>query len=120
MTLASIEGRTRDLTFAANGRAITVGRLDAALDGIDDLLAYQLEQHDRELYVFRFVSEPGTQATVAAQAQPRLQDLYGAEADIVTRPEAALSAEQSGKFRLARTVFAWDASALFDSAGARP
>jgi len=120
LTLESIEGRTRDLTFAADGRAVTVGRLDAALDGIDGLLAYQLEQHDRELYVLRFVSEPGSQATVAAQAQPRLQSLYGPEADIVTRPEAALAAEQSGKFRLARTLFAWDAAALFTPGGSTP
>ena len=120
LTVASIEGRTRDLTFAVDGRAISVGRLDAVLNGIDGLLAYQLEQHDHELYVFRFVSEPATQATVAAQAEPRLQSLYGPEADIVTRPEATLSAEQSGKFRLARTLFAWDAAALFDPTGGVP
>ncbi len=114
LTVDSIEGRTSDLTFAVDGRAVTVGRLDEALDGIDGLLAYQLEQHDRELYVFRFVSKPDTHATVAAQAQRRLVGLYGAEADIVTRPEATLSAEQSGKFRLARTLFSWDIAALFD------
>ncbi len=114
LTVASIEGRMSDLTFAVEGRAVTVGRLDEALDGINGLLAYQLEQHDRELFVFRFVSEPDTHATVAAQAQRRLAGLYGAEADIMTRPEATLSAEQSGKFRLSRTVFSWDHSALFD------
>lgn len=117
LTVASIEGRTRDLTFDSDGRAVPVGRLDAALDGLDGLLGYQVEQHDREGYVFRFVAEPGTHATVAAQAQSRLQQVYGAEADVVSRPEVALSAEQSGKFRLARTVFAWDAAALFDPAG---
>ena len=120
LTVASIEGRTRDLTFTPDGHAVTVGQLDAALDGIECLLAYQLEQHDRELYVLRFVAEPGAHATVAAQAQPRLQRLYGPEADIVTRPEAALAAEQSGKFRLARTLFTWDNATLFDPNGAPP
>ena len=120
LTAVSIEGRIRDLTFATDGRAVPVGRLDAALDGIDGLLAYQLEQHDRDTYVFRFVSEPGAQAMVAAQARTQLQHVYGAESNIATQSEAALSAEQSGKFRLARTSFAWDATTLFDPGGALP
>lgn len=113
LTFDAIEGRVRDLTFAADGRPVSVGRLDAAVGDIEGLLGYQLEQHDRELYVFRFSAEPGSHTSVGTQAHTRLQALYGSEADIVTRPEVALAAEQSGKFRLARTLFTWDAAALF-------
>lgn len=120
LTAESIEGRTRDLTFDTAGRAVPVGRLDAALDGVDGLLAYHLEQHDRARYVFRFVAEPGAQAAVADQARPRLRSRYGAGADIEARVEPSLPAEQSGKFRLARTLFAWEADALFDPRGGPP
>lgn len=117
LTVDSIEGRTRDLTFAASGRAVTVGRLDAALAGIVPLLGYQVEQAAQARYIFRFVSLPGTEATVAAEAAVALQSLYGPGAGVVTRRESTLSAEPSGKFRLARTAFKWDPEPLFEREG---
>lgn len=120
LTVDAIEGRTRDLTFAVDGRAVSVRQLDEALGDIDGLQAYQVEQHDRGLYVFRFVADPEARHDVPARAQSRLLAVYGAEADVVARPEVAIAAEQSGKFRLARTLFAWDASVLFEAGGGRP
>jgi phenylacetate-CoA ligase len=117
LTLAAIEGRTRDLTFAADGRAVSVNRLDEALGDIDGLLAYQLEQQDRDRYGLRFVPVPGDGAAVAAQALPRLRTLYGDGAEIVPLPVSAIAAEPSGKFRLARASFVWDSAALFDREG---
>jgi phenylacetate-coenzyme A ligase PaaK-like adenylate-forming protein len=113
ITVAAIEGRTRDLTFAADGRAVTVGELDRAVGDVNGLLAYQVEQPRAGEYTFRFVAESDAEASACAEAVARLQTLYGEAARIVARRESAIGAEQSGKFRLARTLFAWDAESLF-------
>ena len=63
------------------------------------------------------MAEPDAEASVCAGALARLQTLYGKAARIVARRESAIGAEQSGKFRLARTLFAWDAEALFETGG---
>lgn len=120
LTAASIEGRVRDVTFTADGRAVTVGRLDAALDGIDGMLSFQVEQIEQARYVFHFVSMPGAESGVAEDAVRRLQTLYGPGAAIVARRETAIAPEQSGKYRLARTLFAWDPASLFEREPARP
>lgn len=113
LTVEAIEGRVRDLTFAVDGRAVTVGRLDDALGGIDGLLAYQLEQQTPARFLLRFTALPGMAPAVAAAALPPLRALYGAAAEIAARPETAIAAEQSGKYRLALTRFAWDPAARF-------
>ena len=118
LAVAAIEGRTRDLTFAVDGRAVTVGCLDAALGVIEGLLAYQVEQTGRTEYLFHFVAEPADEDFVAKDGAARLCEVYGAGAVIVPRRETAIAAEPSGKFRLARTLFPWDPAALFDRGGA--
>jgi phenylacetate-coenzyme A ligase PaaK-like adenylate-forming protein len=114
LTAAAIEGRSRDVTFAADGRAVTVGRLDAALEGIDGLLAYQVEQHEPARHLFRYVALPGAENGVAGEALACLRPLYGPGAEIVAQRETALAPEPSGKFRLAGTRFPWDPAMLFD------
>jgi phenylacetate-CoA ligase len=118
IALASIEGRTRDVTFTPDGRAVTVGRLDAALEGVGGLLGYQIEQRNRDLYLFHYVAEPEAEGAAARQAHARLQALYGRDAEIAVRRETAIAAEQSGKFRLARALFPWDPAELFEPEGA--
>jgi len=115
LTVAAIAGRTRDLTFTTAGAAVTVDQLDAATGEIENLLAYQLEQTGRDDYTFRFVSEAGAEACVQDAALAFLTQLYGPDARITTRRESVISPEQSGKFRLARTTFAWEQSELFDA-----
>jgi phenylacetate-coenzyme A ligase PaaK-like adenylate-forming protein len=117
LTVAAIEGRARDLTFAADGRAVAVGELDRAVGDVHGLLAYQVEQSRAGEYTFRFVAEPDAEASACAAALTRLQTLYGETARIVARRDSAIGAEQSGKFRLARTLFAWDAETLFEAGG---
>ena len=114
LTVAAIAGRTRDLTFNTAGAAVTVDQLDAATGAIEDLLAYQLEQTARDAYVFRFVSEAGVEARVQDAALASLAQLYGPDARIAARRESFIAPEQSGKFRLARTTFAWAQDELFD------
>jgi len=112
LTLTAIEGRIRDLTFAVDGRAITVGALDRAVGHLENLLAYQLEQTDQTAYTFRFVAASGT-GTVSSAATQTLQHLYGPDSQITTQRESAIAAEQSGKFRLAKTLFPWNMEELF-------
>ncbi len=120
LTLESIEGRTRDLTFTPDGDAVTLGAVDRSLGDIEGLLTYRIEQHDRERYRFLFVAEPGAEETVASAAGARLSALYGPSARLTTQKESAIVAEQSGKFRLARTLFAWDPETLFEQERNRP
>jgi phenylacetate-coenzyme A ligase PaaK-like adenylate-forming protein len=120
LTLESVEGRIRDLTFAASGRAVTVGQLDRAVGDLDGLLAYQVEQPRHGECLFRFVAEPGLEASVATEAVPLLRKVYGSTARISVRRESAIGAEQSGKFRLARTSFKWDVEGLFQERADTP
>ena len=113
LTVAAIAGRTRDLTFTTTGAAVTVDQLDAATGAIEELRTYQLEQDTPTSYLFRFISEAGAETRVQAAAVEALTHLYGADARILTRRESVIAPEQSGKFRLARTQFAWTQEALF-------
>jgi phenylacetate-coenzyme A ligase PaaK-like adenylate-forming protein len=114
LIVAAIVGRTRDLTFTTVGATVTVDQLDAATGAIEDLLAYRLEQTERDAYAFRFVSEAGAEARVQDAALASLAQLYGPDARITARRESVIAPEQSGKFRLARTTFAWVQDDLFD------
>lgn len=114
LTLESIEGRTRDLTFATNRRLVTVGALDRAVGILPGLLFYRLEQSAPDVYTFSFVAEPGAEAAVASGASAPLRRLYGADARIAVQRETVIGAEPSGKFRLARTLYAWETEEIFD------
>ncbi len=120
LAIAAIEGRTRDLTFATDGRAVTVGELDRAVGQVNELLAYQVEQPRTGEYTFRFVAAPDAEASVRAESLAYLQALYGGSARIAAQRESTIGAEQSGEFRLARTLFAWNAEALFEAGGWTP
>jgi phenylacetate-CoA ligase len=114
MTLAAIEGRVRDLTFAADGRAVTPHCLDAALANIEELRAYQVVQESPKRFVFHYVAEPGSDERVAKGGIQSLQELYGREVEIHEQRETAIMVEQSGKFRLAQTRFSWDPETLLE------
>jgi phenylacetate-coenzyme A ligase PaaK-like adenylate-forming protein len=113
LAVAAIEGRLRDLTFDGEGRAVSVKRVDDALATVEELLGYQVEQSAPRSYLVRYSAEEGSPADVAAAIASALARVYGEDATIATRREAAIPPEQSGKFRLARTAFAWDAAELF-------
>jgi phenylacetate-CoA ligase len=113
LTLESVEGRTRDLTFTTDRRLVTVGALDRAVGDLPGLLSYRLEQSAPDEYTFSFVAEPGSEAAVVSGLFAPLLRLYGADARIATQRETVIGAEQSGKFRLARTLYAWETESLF-------
>jgi phenylacetate-CoA ligase len=120
LTLGAIEGRMRDLTFAADGGAVTLSRLDSRIGGVEGLLAYQAEQVGPSQLLFRFVSVPGEEAGVAKALQEPLQTLYGSGMQVTIQRETAISAEQSGKFCLARARFPWTTESLVDESAGVP
>jgi phenylacetate-CoA ligase len=113
LAVAAIEGRIRDLTFDLEGRAVTVRRLDDALGAAEHLLGYQVDQCGAREYLARYTAEPHADEATCEAVGDILRSVYGPGARITVRREAALSPEQSGKFRLARTTFDWDPQELF-------
>ena len=113
LAVAAIEGRIRDLTFDLEGRAVTVRRLDDALGAAEHLLGYQVDQCGAREYLARYTAEPHADEATGEAVGDILRSVYGPGARITVRREAALSPEQSGKFRLARTTFDWDPQELF-------
>lgn len=114
LTVESIEGRVRDLTFDTRGVAVTVRQLDDAMATADGLRGYRIEQSGARRYSARYVAEDGAARTLGDALPPLLRGVYGADAQIVVRREPSLPPEQSGKFRLALTTFAWDVEELFE------
>lgn len=112
LTAARILGRTRDLTFAEDGRVVTVDELDRVVGKTEALLAYQMEQTGARDFVFHYVAAAGQSAEVAA-LPAALQSLYGAGARIILRSDSVIPAEQSGKFRLAMASGTWKPEDLF-------
>ena len=113
LAVAAIEGRVRDLTFDSEGRAVTVKRVDDALAAAEGLLGYQVEQSGPREYLVRYTAEPQAEGVVAGAMPAILRAVYGPDARLTVRREAALSPEHSGKFRLARTSFEWNPEELF-------
>ncbi len=114
LTVEAIEGRVRDLTFDTRGMAVTVRQLDDAMAAADGLLGYRVEQSGPRRYAVRYVAEEGAEQTLAAALPALVRAVYGADAEVTARREPALAPEQSGKFRLALTTFAWSVEELFE------
>jgi phenylacetate-coenzyme A ligase PaaK-like adenylate-forming protein len=113
LTVAAIEGRVRDLTFDTGGLAVTVKQLDDAMAAADGLLGYRIEQSGPRRYAARYVAEPDAQRTLAETVPALVRAVYGADAEVTARREPTLTPEQSGKYRLAGTTFAWSVEELF-------
>jgi phenylacetate-CoA ligase len=113
LSVESIEGRVRDLTFDVDGAPVTLGRVDGELAAVPGLASYQVVQSGPGEYAVRFTAEPGTEEAAAAAIPAVLRGMYGESAAVRVLPEAAIAPEPSGKFRLARASFAWDPEGLF-------
>ena len=114
LTLASIEGRTINLTSTPDGRAVTQGAVDRALAAVAGLAEYQVVQTDASTYEVRFVAEDTAPSRVAAGVREALRDLYGPKARIVATPVAGIAPDPPGKYRLARALQPPDVDALLD------
>lgn len=113
LTVETIEGRVRDLTFDTSGRAVTVRQLDDALAPVNGLIAYRVEQAGAREYLVRFTAESSVQEAIAADLTSAVRGVYGPDSRVELRREAVLVPEQSGKYRLAGTTFPWDPEELF-------
>jgi phenylacetate-CoA ligase len=115
LTLASVEGRTVNVTRTPEGRAVTQGELDRALSMVEGLAAYQWLQTSRAAYRLRFVAEGTAPRRVANAAREILRALYGASADIALDPVETLAPDPPGKYRLAKALEPVDAAVLLDA-----
>ncbi len=113
LTLAAIEGRSNDVTFTPEGRAITVDDLDAVLAGVENLNGWQLDLPDPRHLRLRILAAQTRGEKACRQARERLQSLYGSEVQMEVVSAQALQHEPSGKFRFARSFFPVDHSILW-------
>ena len=116
LTLASIDGRIKDVTFTPGGRAVTVDSLDRALAAIEGLCGWQLDRGTPDEYRLRVLTEDGAADRVVRAAQTVLASVYGGKAHLAVAAAPALEHELSGKFRFARAAFAVDHCVLWDGA----
>ncbi len=113
LTLSSIAGRTKDVTFTPEGLPVTVDDLDDALSGIEGLEGWQLDHLQPAAYHLRLLHEGQKNLTLPQHCRERLAAVYGPAAVITVEPGDALKHEPSGKFRFARTFFPVDHDALW-------
>ena len=114
LTLASVEGRTANLTRTPEGQAVTQGMVDRALSAVAGLEEYQLLQIGPFAYVLRFVVEGAEPRLVAGAAREALKAVYGPAALITAKPVEAIAPDPPGKYRLTRALAASDPDALLD------
>jgi phenylacetate-coenzyme A ligase PaaK-like adenylate-forming protein len=105
LTLASIDGRTKDVTFAPDGRAITVNELDRALAGVPTLAGWQLDLPEPARLHLRILADPGTETQTRRAALELMEGIYGPDMQIEVTVVPSLQHEPSGKFRFARAAF---------------
>jgi len=98
LTLAGIEGRTKNLTLATEGRLVTERQVDAALGSLPSLAAYQLVQTSAADYRIRCAPEMSEPLPTDAVANA-LRGLYGRDATITIEGQPDIAASPSGKFR---------------------
>ena len=116
LTLSSIEGRIRDVTFTTAGRAVTVNRLDEALSAVPGLFTYQVEQLERSSYLVHCVGDGTGNGDLAAATAAALMGVYGEAARVEPRVTDRIAPEASGKFRLAKFQEQGEAEDLLDPA----
>jgi len=114
LTLASVEGRTANLTRTPEGQAVTQGMVDRALSAVAGLEEYQLLQIGPFAYALHFVVEGAEPHLVAGAAREALKAVYGPAALITARPVEAIAPDPPGKYRLTRALAPPDPDALLD------
>jgi len=97
LTVEAIEGRVKDLTFACDGRPVTVAAVDRALEGVAGLYEYQVVQTASAAWRVAAVTENDG---AAAAVRGALRELYRGGA-VAVRRVPAIAPEPSGKHRLA-------------------
>ncbi len=115
LTLASIDGRLKDVTFAPDGRAVTVDHLDVVLADVPGLCGWQLDAVAPGDCRVRVLADDGSADQVERAAQTALAPVYGAGARLIVKAAGALEHEASGKFRFTHTHYDVDHTVLWHS-----
>ncbi len=116
LTLAAIEGRLVDVTYAHDGRAVSVDDLDRQLAGLEELLGWQLVLPAPGRYELEMLISTGEPARVCRRARELLHGCFGAGVEVAARVVSALRPEPSGKFRFVRAAFFVDHGHLLERA----
>lgn len=114
LTLASVEGRTVNLTLTPEGRAVTQGEVDRALSHVPGLVEYQVLQTGRSAYHLRTAADHEAKR-VERGARDALQAVYGPRAVITAEAVEAIAPDPPGKYCLAKSVESIDPDALLDA-----
>lgn len=114
LTLASIDGRTKDVSFTPGGRPVTVDDIDSTLTYVPRLEGWQADHPHPGQFLFRILSTDPANPAPAQECHERLQALYGLDASITVLPCLSLEHEPSGKFRFCRSAFPIDHSTLWN------
>ena len=114
MIADAIEGRVSNVTFGADGGAVTTKKLDDALSGINLLRDYHMEQRDRASYLLQAMMSPGANPALAAdELRSALEKLYGNSGAFEVQIIDNLLPGPAGKFRRTQANFEFDESGLF-------
>jgi phenylacetate-coenzyme A ligase PaaK-like adenylate-forming protein len=114
LTLASIEGRTINLTCTPDGRVVTRGQVDRALAEVDGLAEYQVIQTDRTTYLLRFAVDQADAGRVASAACEALQGVYTSQAVVRTEQVNAIAPDPPGKYRTVKSLEPMDVESFLD------
>lgn len=111
--LERLEGRLSDLTLRADGSAVTVGAVDAAIGDVPGLAAYEVFQPEVGRVRLRLVIDTDLGPDPGDAARRAAETLYGPGTRVDVSIEEDFGPEPSGKYRLARAGFDPDLNSLF-------
>jgi phenylacetate-CoA ligase len=112
--IEEIAGRTTNITFSAEGSLILPSDVGSVMETIEDLISYRVMQNkDRNLTVE--LETDSVSCVPQDEVISALDKLYG-NVDIQIKHLPMISAENSGKFKLTGTDYAWDHQELFGMA----
>jgi phenylacetate-coenzyme A ligase PaaK-like adenylate-forming protein len=114
LVLASIDGRKVNLTLTAEGKPVTLHKLDSAISVLKGVEEFQLVQKDALTYELFLVSGRTDKAELAEEARHILAGLYGKEARPEVTFKTAIAPEGSGKYLYAKALFPIDLESYLD------
>jgi phenylacetate-coenzyme A ligase PaaK-like adenylate-forming protein len=103
--LSAVEGRVISTTLTCEGKLVTLRELDDALNVLEGVDEYRLEQLSRKAYDLHLVSQRSDRSILTEEASGLLKEVYGEEAKVSVIYDEALSPEDSGKYSVAKTLF---------------
>ena len=115
LSLASIEGRTVNLTLTPDGKAVTQGRVDRLLGSVRGLAEYQLLQTARCGYLLKYAADENEKnPALKNELLEALKTIYGKKSLISTEPAEALHPGPPGKYRLTHSLKPLDPDSFLD------